>query len=123
MKFNIVILTVADLGFPEAATTREIIGTDHDTDQHGNSAPFTGGRGQELGLKLCPPEVAPQFRLKYQDQIGEALYVAMKPIVGPDGEPSIFVVGHNADGLFLDAARARPDDKWHPNSKFLFCYD
>lgn len=45
MKVNMVRLRVADLGFPGGATTREIIGTDRDTDQHGNSAPFTGGRG------------------------------------------------------------------------------
>lgn len=123
MKVNIVILTVADLGFPEAATTREIIGTNHDTDQHGSSAPFTGGRVRQLGLELCPQEVAPQFRLEYKDQpLDERLYVAMKPIASSDGEPRIFVLGHNADGLFLDAARARPDDKWHPNNKFMFCH-
>jgi len=122
MKVKIVILTVADLGFPEAATTTEIIGTDYDTDEHEISAPFTGGRGQQLGLELCPPEVAPQYRLKYTDQpLDERLYVAMKPIASSDGEPRIFVLGHNADGLFLDAARARPDDTWHPNNKFMFC--
>lgn len=117
-----VILTVEQLGFSESATTSEIIGTDHDTDPHGNSTPFAQGRGQQLGLALCPPEVAPEFRLKYTDQpMGEALYVGMKPMTPSSGEPSIFVLGHNADGLFLDAVRARPDDKWHPNSKFLFC--
>lgn len=122
MKVDIVILRVADLGFPEAATTREIIGTDHDTDQHGNSAPFTGGRGQQLGLELCPPEVVLQFRLEYKDQpLDERLYVAMKPIASSDGEPRIFVLVHNAGGLGLDAVQVRSDDKWHPNNKFMFC--
>lgn len=123
MKVNIVILRVADLGFPDAVTTRELIGTEHDTDQHGSSAPFTGGRGRQLGLELCPPEIAAQFRLEYKDQpLDERLYVAMKPIASSDGEPRIFVLVHNADGLFLDAAWARPDDKWHPNNKFMFCH-
>jgi len=122
MEVNIVILSVADLGFLDAATTGEIIGTDSDTDQHGIPAPFTKGKGRHLGLELCPPEIAPEYRLKYKDQpLHERLFVAMKPIIGSDGEPCIFVLGHNNDGLFLDAIRARVDDLWHPNKKFIFC--
>jgi len=122
MEVNLVIFSVADLGFLEAATTGEIIGTDSDTDQHGIPAPFTKGKGKHFGLELCPPEVAPEYRLKYKNQpLGERLYVAMRPITSSDGEPRIFVLGRNADGLFLDAIRARPDDKWHPNNKFIFC--
>jgi hypothetical protein len=45
----------------------------------------------------------------------------MKPIASSDGEPRIFVLGRNANGLSLDAARARPDDKWSANDKFMFC--
>jgi len=122
MEVKIVILRVADLGFLDAATTREIIGTEDDTDQHGISAPFTRGRGREFGLELCPPEIAPEYRLKYKNQpLHERLFIAMKPIIGSDGEPRIFVLGHNADGLFLDAIQARADDLWHPNKKFMFC--
>jgi len=121
-KVKIVRLRVADLGFPNGATTKEIIGTDNDTDQHGYSVPFTGGRGSQLGLELCLPEVAPQYRLDYKDQpLGERLHVAMKPIACSDGEPRIFVLEHNTNGLSLDAVRARPDDKWHPSDQFLFC--
>jgi hypothetical protein len=67
--------------------------------------------------------VASEYRLQYKDQpLDEKLYVAMNPIAaGPEREPHIFVLGHNADGLFLDAILARPDDKWHPNSEFIFC--
>ena len=113
---------MADLGFPEAATTGDIVGTDYDTDHNGIPAPFTGGRGRQLGLELCPPEIAPEYRLKYKNQpLDDLLFVAMKPIITSDGEPRLFVLGHNADGLFLDTIRARPDDKWHPNKKFIFC--
>ena len=122
MEVNIFILRVADLGFPDAATTSEIIGTEDDTDQYGNSAPFTKGRGQQLGLELCPSEIAPEYRLKYKEQpLHDRLFIAMKPIIGSDDEPCIFVLGHNIDGLFLDAIRAKPDDLWHPNKRFVFC--
>jgi hypothetical protein len=121
MKVNLVILRVADLGFPEGATTREIIGTDEDADEHGIAAPFTGGRASQLGLALCLPEVGPNYRLRYKEQpLDERLYVAMKPITGPDGQPRIFVLS-NVVGLSLDAILARPDDEWQPDDKLLFC--
>lgn len=124
MKIDIVRLRVVDLGFPEGALTREIIGSEQDRDLFGNSAPFTGGKGNQLGLKLCPQEVGPHLRLEYADQpSGDRLYVAMKPITASDGEPRIFVVAHDSAGLSLDAARARSDDKWAPDATFVFCLD
>jgi hypothetical protein len=114
-------LRVADLGFPEGAFTREIIGSDGDRDLFGNPAPFTGGRSRQLGLELCPPDLGPYLRLEYTDQPrGERLYVAMKPIMSSDGEPRIFVVEHSSAGLSLDAARARHDDTWKPDDVFVF---
>jgi len=84
--------------------------------------PTIGGRGNQLGLELCSPDVGPHLRLEYTDQpSGERLYVAMKPITGSDGEPRIFVVAHDSVGLSLDAARARSDDKWSPDDIFVFC--
>jgi len=60
--------------------------------------------------------------LEYKDQpLNERLYIAMKPITASDGEPRIFVVANNAEGLSLDSARARPDDEWAPDDKFVFC--
>jgi hypothetical protein len=122
MEVKTVILRVMDLGFPDGAITREIIGSDRDKDLFGNSVPFTGGRGNRLGLELCPADLGPHLRLEYKDQpLNERLYVAMKPITASDGEPRIFVVANNADGLSLDAVRARPDDQWAPDDKFVFC--
>jgi hypothetical protein len=122
MKVQLFLLSVADLGFPEGALTREILGSDRDQDLFGNPSPFTGGKGRELGLELCPPDVGPTCRLEYKDQpLNESLYVAMKPIKTPDGEPRIFVIAHAAKGLSLDAARARPDDNWSARDKFIFC--
>jgi hypothetical protein len=122
MKVNTVRLRVKDLGFPDGALTREIIGSERDRDIFGNSAPFTGGKGKELGLEICPPDLGPYLRLEYTDQpSGESLYIAMKPINVSDGEPHIFVVAHNSAGLSLDSARARDDDKWEPDDFFVFC--
>ena len=36
---------------------------------------------KELGLQLCPPQIVPQIRRIYHEQlVGERLYVAMRPI-------------------------------------------
>ena len=122
MQVRTVRLQVVDLGFPEGALTREIIGTEADRDLFGHVTPFTGGRYRQLGLELCPPDLGPQLRLDYQDQPrGERLYIAMKPIATSDGEPRIFVVEHTAEGVSLNAARARHDDHWPPDNLFVFC--
>jgi hypothetical protein len=122
VKVDTVRLRVADLGFAEGALTREIIGSERDTDLFGNAAPFTGGRGKQLGLGLCPADLAPRLCLEYPDRpSGERQYIAMRPITASDGEPRIFVVARDSAGLSLDTARARPDDKWEPDDMFVFC--
>lgn len=122
MTVSITILTVASLGLPDGSTTQQILGSALDVDDQGNSAPFSLGRAQQLGLNLCPPAIAPEYRLAYKDQpIGEKLYVAMQPITSSDGEPRIFLIARSADGSALDAARARPDDAWKADDKFMFC--
>lgn len=114
-------LKVTDLGFSVGAATKDIMGAENDVDRDGLSAPFTSGRGTQLGLDLCPPEVGPRLRLAYKDQpLDERLCVAMKPIASADGEPRIFVLEHTAKGLSLDAVRARPDDRWRPTDVFVF---
>jgi len=64
MEVKTVVLSIADLGFAEGALTREIIGSDEDRDLFGNAAPFTGGRGNRLGLELCPPDLGPHLCLQ-----------------------------------------------------------
>lgn len=114
-------LRVRDLGLSEGAVTTEIIGSDNDADVTGSRAPFSGGKGHQLGLELCPPDLAPTLCLEYADQLAnERLYIAMKPITASDGEPRIFVVTRGTTGLSLDAVRARPDDTWGPDDMFVF---
>jgi len=121
IQLRLVRLRVADLGHPQGATTGEIIGTEHDVDRDGHSAPFSAGSGCRLGLALCPPDAGPSLRLEYGEQpLGERLHIAMKPITSSDGEPRIFVVERGAEGMALDAVRARPDDRWNPTDIFIF---
>ncbi|MCR4316003.1 MAG: hypothetical protein NUW37_06590 [Planctomycetes bacterium] len=105
MNVDIIVLRVADLGFPHGATTAEIIDS-----------------ASKLGLELCPPQLGPEYRLKYKEQpLGEKLHIAMKPITSADGEPRIFVLARNSEGLSLDGALARPDTEWNHWDKFMFC--
>lgn len=121
MNIKVVVVRVEDLGFPEGALTREIIGSEADQDIFGNPTPFTGGRCHYFGFGLCPPEIGPLHCLKCIDQpVFERLYIAMKPINLADGVPRIFLITHNAKGLSLDTAKARPDDQWAPDDKFMF---
>ena len=78
-------------------------------------------RAEELGLELCPAEVGPQLRLQYKDQpTGEWLNVAMNAINGSDGNPNMFDVNRNDDGLWLDSDDGRPAYEWNPEYRFVF---
>lgn len=100
---DLVVVSVADLGFKNGATREQIY-----------------NRAQELGLELCPAEVGPQLRLQYKDQpAGEWLLIGMEPITVSDGELSVFDVGRDDDGhLWLNGSFGLPgffgsgDDRW-----------
>ena len=97
-------LTVRDLGFERGATTEEIY-----------------KRAKELGLELCPAEVGPNYRLKYQDQpLNEWIYIGMKQIAGRVGGPDVFRLGRGEDGLWLSVGWAGPDGGWDPAGGFVF---
>lgn len=97
-------LTVADLGFKSNATTDQIY-----------------KRAEELGLELCPSDVGPTIRLQYQNQpLGEWIHIGMKQITGSVGGPSVFMLVHDGDGLWLNYHWAKPGYEWHPNLKFVF---
>jgi hypothetical protein len=101
-------------------------------------------KAQELGLDLCPPEVGPELRLKYQygqtQTPDEWIYIGMKPIAGSDGNPRMFELGY-ADRMFgvrkdddepyslrdlkkyvfwLRSYHMIPDGKWTSYDKFVF---
>lgn len=106
-SLKLVRLKVGDLGFPKDKypTTDEIY-----------------KRIQELGLELCPPEVGPNYRLKYADQpMNEWIRIGMKQIADRDGNPSVFYVGRYVDGLWLSYDWAKPANEWFPDYEFVFC--
>lgn len=64
----------------------DLIGTEDDVDEDGNSAPYTKGRMTELGLELCPEEAAPHLALKESKEAHlEGKYTVMtRPIQIPE---------------------------------------
>ena len=116
-----VILRIEDLGFAEGATTAEILGAKEDVDEQGHPAPFSKGRAISLGLALCASDIAAQAAAELDVPVGETWYFGMRPIPGPDGELAIFALIHSSEKKVLDGVHARPNDKWSPSCKFVFC--
>jgi hypothetical protein len=103
-KEQFIRLRVADLGFPNSATTKEIF-----------------ERAASLGLELCPPEVGPHYRLQYTNQpMNERVRVGMKPISDSDVYLSVFNVEREPDGSWLDSDCAEPDHRWYASYQILF---
>ncbi len=101
---DLVFATVAELGFPEGATTKEIFDA-----------------AQKQGLSLCPAEVGPQLRLQYKDQPrGEWSFIAMQPIVDSDDVSVLFYVDHDDVRPGLGIFFNDPDSQWISNSRFVF---
>ena len=101
---DLVVASVAELGFRNGATTADIY-----------------ARAKSFGLELCPAEVGPQLRLQYADQpYGEWLRIAMEPISDSDGNPFIFDVGRDGRGRWLDDGFGFPVSVWRGNYRFVF---
>jgi len=102
---DLVVVSVADLGFGEAGAPL--------SDIH--------ARGLALGLALCPEEVGPQLRLQYLHQpIGEFLHVAMKPLRTYGGTPVDFTLANGGAGLALLGGEATPDLVIPGTVRFVF---
>jgi hypothetical protein len=80
-------------------------------------------RARQLGLMLCPAEVAPQLRLDYRDQPrGETLIIAMEPINTYSGEPTILSLVNWGSGLALLGGTGRSDFMVPPYLRFVFAF-
>ena len=79
-------------------------------------------RAKQVGLELCPAEVAPQLRLDYRNQpLGEALHIAMQPIATYNGEPTILALANFApSGLLLIGSDGRSEFMLAPTFRFVF---
>lgn len=96
---------VEELGFPEGARLDNICRA-----------------GLERGYRLCSPNVGPQLRIQYKDQLlGERVYVAMSPLRDSYDYNFVFDVEHTEDGLCLGAHYTSLDAVYDPKSRFAFC--
>jgi len=104
-EINIIVTSVAGLGFQRFATYEEIC-----------------ARARELGLELCPPEVGPQLRLQHLTQPSiNWLYIAMEPIVHSSGRFVIFSVDRSIDGgRYLATRYIASNSNWFYNGRFVF---
>lgn len=103
-KLSLVVLSVADLGFPQGATRQEIY-----------------DQAQKLGLEIVPVETGPQLRLQYEDQpMGEYLLVGSEPLTASSGNLRVFRVGHDDVGRWLDSCIGLPDDRWDSDDRWVF---
>jgi hypothetical protein len=80
-------------------------------------------RARQLGLMLCPAEVALQLRLDYRDQpLGEALIIAMEPVNTYAGEPTILSLVNWGTGLAVVGGTGRSDFMVSRYLRFVFAF-
>ena len=104
VEVDLVIKSVAELGFPNGATRAKIY-----------------EKAIELGLELCPSEVGPQLRLQYLDQPNnEWLLIAMEPISGSGGVLLVFDVGRVGGDRWLFAHCGLPGRLWRAACRWVF---
>ncbi|MBI1311855.1 helicase [bacterium] len=98
-------LTARQLGYPDGAMSAELF-----------------GRAAELGLSLCPLELAPYFRLQYLDQPAGFWITIASPRPTDRGEtPTGFYLRRLDDGLWLRGYTADPEHVWDADDHFVFC--
>jgi len=118
-RVHTVELTVRNLGLPEGATTETTFTT-----------------AQQLGLQLCPFELAPYLRMQYTDQLedvaGEirrnqapsgSVTVASEPINTDDTFPKGFYLRHMNGELWLRGYCADDLHRWNADDRFIFVKD
>ena len=102
---DLVVLSVADLGFKEGALYSQIC-----------------ERAPAIGLDLCPAEVGPALRLAYGNQPrGERLVIATKPFTDSGDDLDLFVMEvSGGGGLWLRGDCGPSDRFWEPDRRFVF---
>ena len=100
-EYDLVRFSVAQLGFPNGATTDEIY-----------------KKAKDLGLELCPAEVGPLLRL--QIKIKDWTLIAMEQMSDRDGDPYIFDLDSGGGQLELDGFIARSGKQWDSYTRFVF---
>jgi hypothetical protein len=94
----------ADLGYPKGCTVAES---------------FAALEG--IGAKKLPPDGMLYLRLAYLNQpLGEWLLGYMDPIADSSGDPEVFYVGRNEDGLWLYSSFAHPENTYSGGAVWVF---
>jgi len=105
VELDLVVVAVTDLGFGAAGAPRADI----------------YARAAQLGLELCPAEVAPYLRLQYlQQPVGEILQIAMQPVATYGGDPVDLAVADGGEGLLLVGGEAFSDRVASGAVRFVF---
>jgi hypothetical protein len=104
-KLCLVVLSVAELDLDQGGTLQEIY-----------------DRAKERCCSLCPHDVIPYLRLQHRNQPkGQSRKIAMEPIKDEEDTQHIFHMGHDDEGLWLEAYPFRESsDLWRPQEKFFF---
>ncbi|MBB3188526.1 helicase [Microbacter margulisiae] len=110
-------LSVMDLGLPGGGTIQEI-------EKH----------ARQHGLRECPLEIAPHFRLQYTDQNEKeetrrnkaplgSVTVFSKPLTEEDDFPKGFYLRRIEGELWLRGYVCPKDHVWSPEDRFVFMMD
>jgi len=99
--YELVQFTVEQLGLHDGATTDEIY-----------------KKAEEADLDLCPAEVGPHLRLVYKGK--DWKFIAMKQILGCDGDPNVFSLDAGDAELRLHGHWADSGDRWYADFRFIF---
>lgn len=100
---NLVELSVKDLGITGRRTTDRVFNQ------------------EALGLYKNPSDVGPHQRLIDKEQpLGSVYYIVMDTMADRHGDPRVFGLAHDEDGLWLGAYWARPDYVWDSRYRLVF---
>ncbi|PAV29710.1 helicase [Virgibacillus profundi] len=118
-RMETVELTVRNLGLTKGATTAQLF-----------------NKASQLGLGLCPLELAPYLRLEYLDQpegnsgkssqLHQAPYgsitIASEPLTEDENFPKGFYLRRINGVLWLRGYIADDQHVWEPDDHFIFCH-
>lgn len=77
--------------------------------------------GQAKGYIIEDSEVGLYLRLQDTKQpLNDVYWMAMEPIADRDGYLHVFALGHDQDGLWLNADWTRPAGLWAPGARLVF---
>lgn len=76
----------------------------------------------EKSLEPVSAETALHYLLQKGDQLqlGDTLWMSMKTIAASDGDPRVFRLARDVDGLWLRGRWTRPGRRWLPGYEFVF---